>query len=90
MAPVGIQSIFHNDRETGLAAACEDVGVPFILSTASTSSIEEVAASSGSGKRWYQLYWPEDDDITLSLLKRAEQAGYKVLVVTLDTSSLAW
>ncbi|PKY02285.1 FMN-dependent alpha-hydroxy acid dehydrogenase [Aspergillus campestris IBT 28561] len=90
MAPVGVQSIFHEDKETGLAEACSEVGIPYTLSTASTSSIEEVAQSNGDGKRWYQLYWPQSDDITLSLLKRAKENGYSVLVVTLDTWSLAW
>lgn len=90
MAPVGIQSLFHEDKETGLAEACEEVDVPYILSTASSSSIEEVAAANKSGKRWFQLYWPFDNNITLSLLKRAKENGYKVLVVTLDTWSLAW
>ncbi len=43
MAPVGVQGIFHEDKETGLAAVCEEVGVPYIMSTAATSSVEEVA-----------------------------------------------
>lgn len=90
MAPVGVQSLFHDDKETGLAEVCAEVGIPYILSTVSSSSIEDVAAASGSGKRWYQLYWPQDDDVTLSLLKRAKENGYEVLVVTLDTWSLAW
>ncbi|XHF96584.1 hypothetical protein AWENTII_000209 [Aspergillus wentii] len=90
MAPVGVQGIFHEDKETGLAEACADVGVPYTLSTASTSTIEEVAAANGDGKRWFQLYWPFDNDITLSLLKRAKENGYSVLVVTLDTWSLTW
>lgn len=90
MAPIGVQSIFHEDKETGLAEACAEVGVPYILSTASSSSIEDVAAASGSGKRWYQLYWPQDDEVTLSLLKRAKENGFSVLVVTVDTWSLAW
>jgi isopentenyl diphosphate isomerase/L-lactate dehydrogenase-like FMN-dependent dehydrogenase len=60
------------------------------MSTAATSTIEEVAAASNEGKRWYQLYWPQDNDITLSLLKRAKASGFSVLVVTLDTWSLAW
>jgi len=90
MAPVGVQCLFHEDKETGLAEACRESGVPYILSTASSSSIEEVAAANGDGKRWFQLYWPEDDDITLSLLKRAKDNGFSVLVVTLDTFSLAW
>ncbi|KAL3460620.1 FMN-dependent dehydrogenase [Aspergillus heterothallicus] len=90
MAPVGVQSLFHSDKETGLAEVCAEVGVPYTLSTASTSSIEEVASASGDGKRWFQLYWPGDDEITLSLLKRAKENGFSVLVVTLDTWSLAW
>ena len=90
MAPVGVQSIFHEDKETGLAEVCSQIGVPFILSTASSSSIEEVAKANGEGPRWYQLYWPQDEEITASLLKRAKENGYKVLVVTLDTWALAW
>lgn len=90
MAPIGVQSLAHAEKETGLAEACSDVDVPYILSTASGSSFESVAASSGSGKRWFQLYWPRDNDITLSLLKRAKENGFEALVVTLDTWSLAW
>lgn len=90
MAPVGVQSLFHEDKETGLAEVCEEVRVPYILSTASSSSIEDVAAANKGGKRWFQLYWPLDNDITLSLLKRAKENGFTVLVVTLDTWSLAW
>ncbi|CBF78116.1 hypothetical protein AN8744.2 [Aspergillus nidulans FGSC A4] len=90
MAPVGVQGLFHPDKETGLAEVCAETGVPYTLSTASTSSIEEVANASGDGKRWFQLYWPGDDDITLSLVKRAKENGYSVLVVTLDTWSLSW
>ena len=90
MAPVGVQTIFHEDKETGLAEVCAEIGVPYILSTASSSSIEEVAQASGNGPRWFQLYWPQSDDVTISLLNRAKANGYKVLVVTLDTWALAW
>ncbi|KAL4904623.1 hypothetical protein BDW74DRAFT_185531 [Aspergillus multicolor] len=90
MAPVGVQGLFHADKETGLAEVCAETEVPYTLSTASTSSIEEVATANGDGKRWFQLYWPGDDEITLSLLKRAKENGYSVLVVTLDTWSLSW
>ena len=89
MAPVGVQSIFHSDKEIGLAEVCGEIGVPYILSTASSSTIEEVSAAS-SGPKWYQLYWPKDHKITKSLLKRAKRQGFKVLVVTLDTWTLAW
>lgn len=90
MAPVGVQSIFHEDKETGLSEVCAEIGVPYILSTASTSSIEEVAKASGNGPRWFQLYWPQTDAYTISLLNRAKDNGFKVLVVTLDTWALAW
>ncbi|KAJ6113323.1 hypothetical protein N7523_006640 [Penicillium sp. IBT 18751x] len=90
MAPVGVQGIFHEDRETGLAQVCAEEGVPYTMSTASTCPVEDVAKASGDGKRWYQLYWPQDNDITLSLLNRAKTNGFSVLVITLDTWSLAW
>jgi isopentenyl diphosphate isomerase/L-lactate dehydrogenase-like FMN-dependent dehydrogenase len=90
MAPIGVQALAHRDKETGLAEACAEVDVPYILSTASSSSFEDVAASCGRGAKWYQLYWPNDNDITVSLLKRAKANGYKALVVTLDTWTLAW
>lgn len=90
MAPIGVQSLFHKDKETGLAEVCAEINVPFIMSTAASSTIEEVAAANGDGQRWYQLYWPQDDVLTQSLLRRAKENGFKVLVVTLDTPGLAW
>lgn len=70
---------------------CAELGVPFILSTAATSSIEEVAAASGEGSpRWFQLYWPADDVITASLLSRAKASGFSALVVTLDAFTMGW
>jgi lactate 2-monooxygenase len=49
-----------------------------------------VAAASGDGQRWFQLYWPKDRAVAASFLGRAQAAGYSVLVVTLDTRILAW
>ncbi|KAF3122844.1 hypothetical protein TWF594_002585 [Orbilia oligospora] len=89
-APIGVQSIFHPDREMGLADACSELGVPFVLSTAASSTIEEVASANGDGPRWFQLYWPNDDEITISILHRAQESKYTVLVVTLDTWSAGW
>ncbi|EOA80947.1 hypothetical protein ACJQWK_09940 [Exserohilum turcicum] len=93
MAPVGVLKIFNADGETAAARAAAKQGVPYILSTASSTSIEDVAAANGDGgQRWYQLYWPSrsHDDITISLLDRAQKAGYTVLFVTLDTYMLGW
>lgn len=60
------------------------------MSTASSSTFQEVAAASGDNPFWYQLYWPKDDEITGSLIRSAKAAGAKVLVVTLDTATMAW
>lgn len=82
---------YHEDREVGVASVCGDLGVPFTLSTASTSTIEEVAEASGAGSpRWFQLYWPLDNEFTASILRRAKQSGYTVLLVTLDTFTMSW
>jgi lactate 2-monooxygenase len=52
--------------------------------------MEEVAAANGAGSRWYQLYWPIDDELTVSFLRRARAAGYTHLMITLDTTLLGW
>ncbi|KAK3939645.1 putative fmn dependent [Diplogelasinospora grovesii] len=96
MAPIGVQKIFDLEGESGAARGGASVGIPYILSTASSASIEEVSSAmdevSPTARRWYQLYWPsrQHDDITISLLGRAKRAGYTVLFVTLDTYMLGW
>ena len=92
VAPVGVQCIFNPDGERASAAAAARDGVPYIMSTASSTSIEDVAKANGDGVRWFQLYWPsrENDDITISLLSRAKEAGFSALFVTLDTYILGW
>jgi isopentenyl diphosphate isomerase/L-lactate dehydrogenase-like FMN-dependent dehydrogenase len=90
LAPVGVQSILHPDGELATARAAAELGVPMVLSTASSHTIEEVAEASGDGPRWFQLYWPNDPDVCASLLDRARKAGFTALVVTLDTWTLAW
>ncbi|GAM89658.1 hypothetical protein ANO11243_076970 [Dothideomycetidae sp. 11243] len=90
LAPVGVQSIFHPCGEEGIARVAAKLKLPFTMSTAASCDIETLAKANGDGDRWYQLYWPQDDDITLSILSRAHKAGFKVLLVTLDTWTLCW
>jgi isopentenyl diphosphate isomerase/L-lactate dehydrogenase-like FMN-dependent dehydrogenase len=93
VAPVGVQRIFNPDGEKASARAAATERVPYVMSTASSTSIEDVGEASGSsGIRWYQLYWPGNDhnDITISILERAKKAGFTALVVTLDTYILGW
>jgi isopentenyl diphosphate isomerase/L-lactate dehydrogenase-like FMN-dependent dehydrogenase len=90
LAPIGVQSILHADGELATARAAASLGVPMVMSTASSYSIEDVATANGSGPRWFQLYRPNDDAVCASILDRARSAGFGVLVVTLDTWTLGW
>jgi lactate 2-monooxygenase len=90
LAPVGVQSIVHPEAELAAGRAAAAQGVPFIVSTAASHTMEEVAAAMGSRSRWYQLYWPKDRDLAASFVSRAGQAGYSAIVVTLDTWMLGW
>jgi lactate 2-monooxygenase len=64
--------------------------VPMILSTVSSYPMEDVAGALGETPRWFQLYWPRDDELAASFIQRAELAGFGAIVVTLDTYLLAW
>jgi L-lactate dehydrogenase (cytochrome) len=90
LAPVGVQSIVHPDAELAVGRAAAARGLPSILSTAASNTMEDVAAAVGSASRWYQLYWPRDRDLAASFVARAADAGYEALVVTLDTWLLGW
>ena len=90
LAPVGVLSIAHADGELAPARAAAAVRVPFVLSTAASHSIEEIAEAMGDAPRWFQLYWVSNRDVVGSLVHRAEAAGYSAIVVTLDTLILGW
>jgi lactate 2-monooxygenase len=90
LGPVGVLSIAHADAEVGAARGAAAGGVPFVLSSAASSSIEQVAEAMGDAPRWFQLYWINDREVAASLVRRAEAAGYDAIVVTLDTPTLGW
>ncbi|MGY5137018.1 lactate 2-monooxygenase, partial [Streptomyces nigrescens] len=90
LAPVGVLSIMHPDAESAAARAAAAQGLPYILSSASSTPMEQVAEAMGDGERWFQLYWAKDREVTRSFLHRAKAAGYTALFVTLDTPLLAW
>ncbi len=93
LGPVGVQEIVHGEADMASARAASSLGLPFVLSTLSSRSIEEVAQSAekvAESPRWFQLYWGKNPELTASMVQRAERAGFTALVVTLDTHSLGW
>jgi lactate 2-monooxygenase len=88
LAPIGVLSIAHPEGEPAVARAASATGVPIVVSSASSHSLEEIAEV--DPPRWFQLYWVNDREVTVSLVERAEAAGYSALVVAVDTLSLGW
>lgn len=88
--PVGIgPSAFHclacPEGELSTARASEGMNVCYITSTSSTCSVEEIANAAPNGLRWLQLYIFRKRKLSEQLVHRAEAAGYKALVLTVDT-----
>ncbi len=92
MAPVGVIGICTQDGHGDLAAAraSAETGVPLMASTLSNDPLESVAGALGETPGFFQLYTPKDKALAESLVRRAEAAGYKGIVVTLDTWVTGW
>ncbi len=84
IAPTAMQRMAHPDGELAAARAAQRSGAVFIMSTISTSSIEEVAEAAPTAVKWFQLYIYKDRKVTERLVRRAEAAGFSALVLTVD------
>ncbi|KAN0099195.1 FMN-dependent alpha-hydroxy acid dehydrogenase [Hyaloscypha variabilis] len=89
-APIGINKIYNPLGELPVAKVAKELNLPYCLSTAGSNPIEDVGAANGEGPRFFQLYMPHDDELTISLLTRAHKSGFSACILTLDTWQLAW
>jgi 4-hydroxymandelate oxidase len=87
VAPTAFHRLAHDDGELATVRGAGDAGTLFILSTLSNTAIEDVVAAA-SGPVWFQLYIYKDRDATQALVQRAEAAGARALVVTVDAPLL--
>ncbi len=90
LAPIGVLEMAHPEADLAVAKAAAGLDVPMIFSTQASRPMEETAAAMGDAERWYQLYWSSNDELVASMLARAEAAGCRAIVVTLDTHVLGW
>ncbi|MFD0412569.1 alpha-hydroxy-acid oxidizing protein [Streptomyces sp. NPDC127108] len=90
LAPVAAQTVAHPEGELASVRAAAEVGLPFVLSSFSSHSMEDVAKAAGDEPRWYQLYWPNDPEVAESLVRRVAPAGYSAIVVTVDNPTFGY
>jgi 4-hydroxymandelate oxidase len=86
LAPTAMQAMAHPGGEVATARAAASLGALMVLSTISTMSLEDVAATGVSG--WFQLYIHRDRTLTEDLVHRAHAAGYRAIVLTVDAPYL--
>ena len=89
IAPVGLQGLIWPDSANILARAAKEHNIPFILSTVSTSSIEEIGEIT-EGNFWFQLYHPADNEIRDRIIERAGDSGCEVLVILADVPTFGF
>jgi (S)-mandelate dehydrogenase len=85
IAPTGLNGLLHHDGDVALARAAAKLGIPYTLSTVSTTRLEEVASRAG-GRLWMQLYVVKERAIGRAIMQRAAAAGYEALVFTTDAN----
>jgi len=90
VAPMAVHGLADAQGEIATVRAAASAGIPFILSTTSSRSIEEVAAAAPAATRWFQLYVQLDPGATRSLVQRAAAAGYGAIVLTVDLPVLGY
>ena len=90
IAPMAAHALAHPDAELATARAAAAAGIPFTLSTMSSASIEDVAAAAPGGTNWFQLYTQARPQRTRSLVERAEAAGFRAILVTVDLPVLGY
>ena len=84
IAPMAAQGLAHPGAEGEMLRGAAQAGLPFCLSTTSSLAIEDVAAAAPDAERWFQLYVIGGMDYSRRLVERAEAAGYRALIVTVD------
>jgi lactate 2-monooxygenase len=90
LAPVGAGAMIREDSDVLIARGAAATGTPYVFSSQGCNPLEETAEAMAGTPFWYQLYWSTDEPLVDSMIQRAEAAGARALVVTLDTTTLGW
>ena len=90
LGPVGGQALAHPDGEAATARAAAALGLTYVHSSQSSTSVESVAAAAPTGSRWFGLDWPDADGPDLALLERAQLTGCTHLVLSPPQPGKGW
>jgi 4-hydroxymandelate oxidase len=85
LAPAAYHRLFHPEGELATARGAAAASVPYIVSTCTTTPLEDIAAAAPSGVRWLQIYVTADRVRTRDLVQTAEATGVRALCLTVDT-----
>ena len=90
ICPVGSLGLVHSKADLAVASAAAKLGIPFMSSNQSSVSMEDLSQGMGTGPKMFQLYWSNSDELVSSFIRRAEEAKFDALVVTVDNTLLGW
>jgi 4-hydroxymandelate oxidase len=88
VAPMAYHRLAHSDGEAATAVAAGEIGGPFVVSIFASTPLADIAAAA-SAPLWLQIYWLRRRDALIALVRRAEQAGFGALVLTVDAPKVA-
>jgi len=90
LAPVGAAALIARHSDIAIARGAAAAGTPYVLSSQGCDPLEDTSTAMAATPFWYQLYASTDEALVDSMIRRAEAAGARALVLTLDTTMLGW
>ncbi|MCX6459403.1 MAG: alpha-hydroxy acid oxidase [Actinobacteria bacterium] len=84
-SPTGFTRMMHHEGEPAVARVAAEFGIPYVLSTLGTTSVEDLAAVTPDARRWFQLYLWREKVSRAELVQRVADSGYEALMLTVDT-----
>lgn len=90
LCPIGVLELAHPEADLAVARACKTLGIPMVVSSQASNSMEDIARELSGSPWFFQLYVSKSDELVTHFIRRAEQSGARGIIVTLDTTMLGW
>lgn len=90
LCPIGVLELAHPEADLAVAQACRELGIPMMVSNQASHRMEKISEILAGSPWFFQLYVSKSDALVVNFIRRAEQAGARGIVITLDTTMLGW